>query len=327
MICYFLSTVYIDVSMDDNSGKSVAVNPNGANGTAQRDENRSPTSGSSSETTHDLPKGAEPTIRKHRRQSRAKRKRKWKPYTELSWDERQVQDDKETKRACAKRERLTAEGHPIAPYNTTQFLMDDHKLDSSMVEEKNSPRKNSSENLELSDDLKPGSDGTGVNSSVNEDDPTKPGDNLQSDSRDDIQQFILQDFSHTYADIHAEQLQSMSKQELINECLKLEKRVNYFSLISPVVLHRYVPMMLEVCCRLNIWKGGSEIVRESTAKTKLEPSCWTNSLNFRSCLIDLDLIYAKLIVADALFSLILEYTVDPSSAGDSSRRLRVPQER
>lgn len=212
--------------MDDTTVKPVNLHCSGANGVTKRDENHSPTSGSSSETTHDLPKGAEPAVRKHRRQSRAKRKRKWKPYTELSWDERQVQDDRETKRACAKRERLTAEGHPIAPYNTTQFLMDDHKLDSDIVEEKHLLPEQTSKDSELPDDSNQGVDNRGVNStSLDEDQLKNTEERLQGDSRDDIQQFILQDFSHTYADIHAEQLQSMSKSELIAECLKLEKRV------------------------------------------------------------------------------------------------------
>ena len=46
-----------------------------------------------------------------------------------------VQDDWETRRAYAKRERLSAEGHPIAPYNTTQFLMEDRKIQASISED------------------------------------------------------------------------------------------------------------------------------------------------------------------------------------------------
>lgn len=58
---------------------------------------------------------------------RRQRERKWKPYHLLTTDERRQRDQLETKRAEEKRNRRTTLGFPQAPYNTTQFLMNDHK--------------------------------------------------------------------------------------------------------------------------------------------------------------------------------------------------------
>lgn len=67
---------------------------------------------------------------KRRRQRRLKggrrHHRKYRPYNLLSSGERKILDDKDKARASLKREDLFASGHPAAPYNTTQFLIDDH---------------------------------------------------------------------------------------------------------------------------------------------------------------------------------------------------------
>ncbi|XP_067933591.1 protein HEXIM2-like [Watersipora subatra] len=243
---------------------------------ATRDENRSPTSGSSSEAYAEeskLPRAQR--NRKPSSASRTKRKRKWRPYNELSWDEKKMQDDRETRRAHEKRERLSAEGHPIAPYNTTQFLMDDRRTPSSgnlallwrcwspanaisnkcvgediikdsqtghYVEHNNvSVNQMGSVDSDIADDarkeicnndesdrqthnfLHSATDGSlaPVETSNGE----KSGNSLVGNQQESIQSYIMDDFSHTYADIHAEQLQTMSKADLVEECLKLEKRV------------------------------------------------------------------------------------------------------
>lgn len=220
--------------MDDSTSETQTENNQVQENACTRDENRSPSSGSSSETTLDHTKGADSAHRRHRRQSKAKRKRKWKPYTELSWDERQIQDDREAKRACAKRERLTAEGHPIAPYNTTQFLMDDHKTMGVRREEQPSQpgTATSSPNVTVESDVdKVGieRDSKILTNGIESPYPTsQESTKKQGIIRDDIQKFILQDFSHTYADLRAEQLQTMPKSELVTECLKLEKKVCIF---------------------------------------------------------------------------------------------------
>lgn len=132
--------------------------------------------------------------RKRRRQ-----KRKWKPYRELSWEEKRQQEERETKRANAKREELVAAGHPIAPYNTTQFLMDDHKQGTPDLHDAGE------------DSLDVKYNATSARSNNNH------GGGLRN--------YILEDFSHTYADIHAEHLQTLSKADLIAEYLQMETKV------------------------------------------------------------------------------------------------------
>ena len=68
----------------------------------------------------------QPKRRRQRRLKGGKRHhRKYRPYN-LSSGERKILDDKDKARASLKREDLFASGHPAAPYNTTQFLIDDH---------------------------------------------------------------------------------------------------------------------------------------------------------------------------------------------------------
>ena len=268
--------------------------------TETRDENMSPTSGSSSDPCAD---GVSPEVsrkRKASRNHRSKRKRKWKPYSELSWDEKMVQDDWETRRAYAKRERLSAEGHPIAPYNTTQFLMEDRKIQASISEDvRYSPVKkveggqgsslanNNEDKLEaggaspvLSGSCKQQLDNVLIksvsNGAMTNDCQTELNDSnadggkymtalpkhmqhpscnspqrgvtsiekVSSTTLDnyrneaEIQRYILDDFSHTYADIHAEELQAKTKADLVDECLKLERKVSlcYINIISSLVV-------------------------------------------------------------------------------------------
>jgi hypothetical protein len=44
----------------------------------------------------------------------------------MSWTERRALEEKEAVRANQKREDAFKHGHPVAPYNTTQYLMEDH---------------------------------------------------------------------------------------------------------------------------------------------------------------------------------------------------------
>jgi len=336
---------------------------------AQGDENQSPKSGDSSEANaEEIPCKRESAVNRKQRRNQ-KRKRKWKPYNELTWDEKRVKDDRESRKAFAKRERLSAEGHPIAPYNTTQFLMDDRKslisssspstlaqpdegrythtqndnddndnlslnyqsqcvnntitcnctsctnsnsensaihtercgyqlseasetksLELPQIPGKNKNENDLNDNMNMSCVVKPANAKNidqhtsntkpdialcgKVNSvvAVNQDSHksndwqnevnagksnkeqnstscavpssakqnscardhhdhsssvpnSKPGG--INNQGEDIQNYIMDDFSHTYADIHVEHLQSMSKAELIEECLKLEKKVSF----------------------------------------------------------------------------------------------------
>lgn len=144
--------------------------------------------------------------RKHRRRP-SKKKRRWKPYFKLSWEEKKQLDERESVRAAKTRAEMFAKGFTVAPYNTTQFLMEEHNqeepdLNTGVCPKRLSKSDETSEEEELDEeDQDSGSDGMGGNGS----------------------EFLQKDFSETYEKYHAETLQNMSKQELIREYLELEK--------------------------------------------------------------------------------------------------------
>ncbi|XP_006833779.1 PREDICTED: protein HEXIM2 [Chrysochloris asiatica] len=137
--------------------------------------------------------------KKHRRRP-SKRKRHWRPYLELSWAEKQQRDERQSQRASQVRQEMFAKGQPVAPYNTTQFLMND--------------RDPEEPDLDVPHGVShPGSSGE-----------SEAGD---SDGRDQAQgEFLQRDFSEAYECYHTESLQGRSKQELVQEYLDLERRLS-----------------------------------------------------------------------------------------------------
>ncbi|KAM4622635.1 protein HEXIM1 [Discoglossus pictus] len=153
--------------------------------------------------------------KKHRRRP-SKKKRRWKPYNKLTWEEKKRLEERESVRASKLRAEMFAKGQPVAPYNTTQFLMEDHDQEepdlcppprrpANALQQPNantsSKGDSSEEDLEEEED-ETGSDGMGGH---------------------DGAEFLQKDFSETYERYHAESLQDMSKQELIREYMELEK--------------------------------------------------------------------------------------------------------
>lgn len=153
--------------------------------------------------------------RKRHRRRPSKKKRPWKPYNKLTWEEKKRLEERESQRASRMRAEMFAKGQPVAPYNTTQFLMEDHDLEEPDLCPPpkrapalpplhiNSYRKGDS----TEEDIEEEEDGTG-------------SDGMGSD---DGTQFLQKDFSETYEKYHVESLQDMSKQELIREYMELEK--------------------------------------------------------------------------------------------------------
>ncbi|XP_006735930.1 protein HEXIM1 [Leptonychotes weddellii] len=146
--------------------------------------------------------------KKHRRRP-SKKKRHWKPYYKLTWEEKKKFDEKQSLRASRIRAEMFAKGQPVAPYNTTQFLMDDHDQEEPDLKTGLYPKRAAAKSDDTSDEdfmeeageEDGGSDGMGGDGS----------------------EFLQRDFSETYERYHAESLQNMSKQELIKEYLELEK--------------------------------------------------------------------------------------------------------
>ncbi|MGH0167532.1 UNVERIFIED_CONTAM: hypothetical protein FKN15_054079 [Acipenser sinensis] len=155
--------------------------------------------------------------RKRHRRRPSKKKRRWKPYFKLSWEEKKELDERETARASRVREEMFAKGLPVAPYNTTQFLMEEHDREepdlktelgarrpAGVCRSEDTASEEESVEPEEEEDGSGGSDGMG-----------RAGDGGG--------EFLQRDFSETYEKYHAESLQSKSKQELVREYLELEK--------------------------------------------------------------------------------------------------------
>nr|XP_058140354.1 protein HEXIM2 [Dasypus novemcinctus] len=137
--------------------------------------------------------------KKHRRLP-SKRKRHWRPYLELSWAEKQQRDERQSQRASRVREEMFAKGQPVAPYNTTQFLMND--------------RDPEEPDLDVPHGVShPGSSGE-----------SEAGDNDGPGRAHG--EFLQRDFFEAYERYHTESLQGRSKQELVQDYLDLEKRLS-----------------------------------------------------------------------------------------------------
>uniref|UniRef100_UPI00358F7698 protein HEXIM1-like n=1 Tax=Myxine glutinosa TaxID=7769 RepID=UPI00358F7698 len=149
------------------------------------------------------------------RAARQNRPRRWKPYNKLSWDEKRALEERDGVRAARLRAELLARGRPVAPYNTTQFLMAEH--DGGEPDLKPPPRL-------------PHAIGDGEQDYCWESDCSGKEDEDEDEillSRDedgsDGEDFLRRDFAETYARYHAESLHAMNKQDLLREYLELEK--------------------------------------------------------------------------------------------------------
>ncbi|XP_069809223.1 protein HEXIM1 [Dendropsophus ebraccatus] len=152
--------------------------------------------------------------KRHRRRP-SKKKRRWKPYNKLTWEEKKRLEERESQRASRVRAEMFAKGQPVAPYNTTQFLMEDHDQEEPDLCPPQPRRAPGSLPPLLHANSFPKGDST-------EEDAEEEEDGTGSDS-DDGADFLQKDFSETYEKYHAESLQDMSKQELVREYLELEK--------------------------------------------------------------------------------------------------------
>ncbi|KAL3986742.1 cadherin 6, type 2, K-cadherin [Sarotherodon galilaeus] len=158
--------------------------------------------------------------KRHRRRT-SKKKRHWKPYNKLSWEEKKALEERETARASRIREEMFAKGLPVAPYNTTQFLMDEHDREEPDLNTQMGVRRPSGVGVRMED--------TGSEDEVleNEDQDYDDGSGGGSDGigrpGNAGGEFLQRDFSETYEMYHVESLQNMTKQELVKEYLELEK--------------------------------------------------------------------------------------------------------
>ncbi|CAN9505444.1 unnamed protein product [Ophioblennius macclurei] len=164
--------------------------------------------------------------KRHRRRT-SKKKRHWKPYNKLSWEEKKALEERETARASRMREEMFAKGLPVAPYNTTQFLMDEHDREEPDLNTEIGVRARLEDTGSEEDFF---FDNGGNNNNNNNDYEDDDGGSGGGGGSDGIGrpgnaggEFLQRDFSETYEMYHVESLQNMTKQELVQEYLELEK--------------------------------------------------------------------------------------------------------
>ncbi len=146
-------------------------------------------------------KSQSPTSRPRKRHRRGRHRRRWKPYSKMTADEKREVEARETARA-AKRE-ADLKGKPAAPWNTTQFLIDDRGSTEVRLP---CPRISRT---------------TSVESSCSDDE-------FFESSEEEMMEhglFLEQDFESAYQEVAREHLQGMNKTELIQQCLELEEEV------------------------------------------------------------------------------------------------------
>lgn len=174
--------------------------------------------------------GKEENDGKKRKRCRRKRKagehhhhqrvHRWKPYVEMTWEEKQELEELEALRANRKRDKRFASGQPMAPYNTTQFLMEQHDGDD------RTPRgvePNPDEKIVFEPPFKQRHpSGLGDRSGSGEDDSLSDSPSWHNDFEDS---YLQRDFIKAYESFRAERLQAMTKDELIRECLIMEGKL------------------------------------------------------------------------------------------------------
>jgi protein HEXIM1/2 len=136
-----------------------------------------------------------------RRRTRRSKKRKWqtRKAKRFQWTE---SSEQEVKRLHMK---VVEHGQPLAPYNTTQFIMNEHNSDKEINFDEIHGRIQRMHRQKL-------------HQMDNNDDDFYSSPEDESD-------YLQQQFHEAYDNIHAERLNSMNKNELVSEYLQLEDRV------------------------------------------------------------------------------------------------------
>lgn len=146
------------------------------------------------------------------RRGKSKRRNHPNPYTKLPWQQRKnVYNQGPYSRKYSRSNNIIPHGQALAPFNSNQFLMEDH-----------------GELQEIDEKLNK-SDGAGTSTN-----PPRTRDSSFSvdsegdfySSPEDEEEFLSKEFSNAYEDLHAERLQSLSKAQLIEEYLQLESKVD-----------------------------------------------------------------------------------------------------
>lgn len=198
--------------------------------------------------------------KKHRR-GRKRNRPKWKPYAKMSDEERKEWDLYEQSRMAQKEKKLAImSSRPVAPFNTTQFLMEDRKdcevynphlselnrcvsFDSSTSGVVEANFKNMANSIlsfspPVSEFSFPSSISPLSPPSFSPSSPPSPTpfpcsliylgeDSFEVEDESFVEQeaFLEADFNQVYNQLRMDRLEVMNKQDLIQECFSLEDRL------------------------------------------------------------------------------------------------------
>lgn len=158
-------------------------------------------------------RGKHMTRRGSKKNKPRKPRQKFKPYNTLTWDEKRKLGERDTVKAVRRRKELVLQkGRPIAPYNTTQFLMEEHATLDNFEEKVISypmikPGYSSGDNVEM--------DTENENEHLDE----------SSSSSFSSDEYFDRDFNEFYERVHIDTLNSYSKEDLIKTVYELEGRI------------------------------------------------------------------------------------------------------
>lgn len=150
--------------------------------------------------------------KRNKRRCRRAPRRRWKPYYKLTNEERRLLEIREEKRAERIRAMRFKHGLPVAPYNTTQFLLNDRQQRGNNDEPSNVDEIVASIGRHHHD--RPESNESGSDS---------VGPSRSSDEGSDYS-MMEKEFDNEYESAYAERLESMTKNDLIKDFLELEKQ-------------------------------------------------------------------------------------------------------
>lgn len=158
------------------------------------------------ESGHRMPDRRPNKVPKRRRFQRYRPYGRTRPTRDSPWDgEKTPQqtglnlDQEQEKRASWAKRKMQQDGKPPAPFNTTQFLMEDHKVRDPVVPKAKGVK--DTDEMDILDII----------------------DFCASPNNEDFQ---ARQFSEAYENVHAERLSSMTKAELIQEYLLLETKAD-----------------------------------------------------------------------------------------------------
>jgi len=171
--------------------------------------------------------------RKLHKKSRRARRKPHKGYYEMNDTERSQLEERERLREAKIRERSIAKGHMLAPYNTTQFIIDGHYEEDASIKLLEEQLLHNSGSTDAAQLFKTSPTRLSVERDVKE--VRKRGRDssfsLDSDegyfysSPDDEEEFICKEFSKDYERGNVDRLERMEKSSLIHEYLGLEKKL------------------------------------------------------------------------------------------------------